>query len=166
MEKENIKSITIDIPEGMCIDYERSTFDKIVFKKKELTYVDVCNKLFNDLNASFYYLDERGVICNCALIGSHDPNNLTSEKQAEKILALIKLMNTATYLNNGWKPDWNNDNEFKYHICYNYRLEDFFIQDNTYCQNNNIYFKTKELAKQAIEILGKDVIRTALSTDY
>ena len=29
------KSIVIDIPDGMCIDESNSTFEKIVFKKKD-----------------------------------------------------------------------------------------------------------------------------------
>ena len=29
------KSIVIDIPDGMCIDESNSTFERIVFKKKE-----------------------------------------------------------------------------------------------------------------------------------
>jgi hypothetical protein len=32
--------------------------------------------------------------------------------------------------------------------------------------NNDIYFKSKELAQQAIEILGEETIKLALCTNY
>lgn len=159
------KELKIEVPSGYIIDVENSTFDKIIFKKKELTYEDVCDKLFK---GTAFVIETGGKIIN-TIVGKsrkQDSNNLTSKSQAEKILALIKLMNVATYLNDGWKPDWSNEDEYKYYIYYNNRTGEFYIEDNSFCQSNNIYFKTEELAKQAIKILGEDVIRTALSTDY
>lgn len=72
-------------------------------------------------------------------------------------------MNVAKYLNGDWQPDWNNRSEIKYYISLYgginiYRTTDFHCLD--------IYFKSKELAEQAVGILGKETIRLALCTDW
>ena len=93
-----------------------------------------------------------------------DSNNCTSEKQAKKLLAINKLMNVAKYLNGDWQPNWNDVYEKKWYIF----IEDKQIKiNNTYrLQCNDIYFKSQELAEQAIEILGEETIKLALCTDY
>lgn len=72
-------------------------------------------------------------------------------------------MNVAKYLNGNWQPDWNNYKEPKYYICISESLGEYII----YCDNISfVYFKTEELAKQAIDILGKETIKLALCTDW
>lgn len=92
--------------------------------------------------------------------------NCTSEKQAQKLLAINHLMNVAKYLNRDWKPDWN-DKEQKYYIylksCYNYAINIDYTCSYTY---SIVYFKSRELAQQAIDILGEETIKLALSTDW
>ena len=115
-----------------------------------MTYSDVCKSLFD--NQGGYYVDEGAITI------------FTAEKQVKKLLAINKLMNVAKYLNNGWKPDWDNSGEQKYYIYVSYGN---IIIDYVYCQEgNDIYFKSEELAHQAIDILGEDEIRLVLSTDY
>jgi hypothetical protein len=88
-----------------------------------------------------------------------------SRKQCEKLRAIHRLLNVAKYLNRDWKPDFSNLNEYKYYI----KLEENNKIDFDFhsCYNRSIiYFKTEELAQQAIEILGEDTIKLALTTDY
>lgn len=162
------KEIKIEAPEGYEIDVNNSSLDRIVFKKKKkkLTYEDICDKLFDN---DFAWVIETGgeIIETLAGKSRHqDSNNLTSKKQAEKILALIKLMNVATYLNDGWKPDWNNDDDKKYYIWVDSHTNIINISWTRNMQLQAVYFKSESLAQQAIKILGIDVIRLALSTDY
>ncbi len=86
--------------------------------------------------------------------------------QAKKLLAINKLMNVAKYLNDGWQPDWNDVNDYKWFIYFSNDYKTL----NTDCvhsmQQHFIYFKSDELAKQAIEILGEETIKLALCTDY
>lgn len=158
----NTKEIKITVPEGYEIDKENSTFECIKFKKKELTYEDIAEKLFMD-RVSYY-------IGNGAEIVSYMPdkdavhleNNATSEKQLQRLLAINKLMNVAEYLNGDWKPDWKNSNYSKWYITWNHRLCKFILDSGQVLQSNNVYFKTPDLALQAIEILGEEEVKLAL----
>lgn len=157
------KVLKIEIPEGYEIDKERSTFEKIVFKlkpKKE-SYLDISKELFYQKRA-FYFSKFGGITSAVICDGAYcDPNNCTSEKQLRKLLAINQLMNTAKYLNGDWKPG---QNYYKYTIV--------ITRDNkvsigaTHLNNEIVYFKTEELAKKAIEILGEETIKLALSTDW
>lgn len=166
MDKE--KELKIEIPEGYEIDEENSTFECIKFKRKGLTYDDIAKELFH--GKEIFYINQLGEISTATSVKGEECfkylNNCTSKKQAEKLLAINKLMNVAKYLNDGWKPDWNNNNEYKYYL---------FVYNNnntigySTCASSSfdvIYFKTKELAMQAVKILGEDTIKLALSTDY
>lgn len=94
-----------------------------------------------------------------------DPNICTSKKQAEKLIAINKLMNVAKYLNGDWCPNWNEGNP-KYFISIDHYKNIIAVDCNIDYAYNTIYFKSKELAQQAIEILGEETIKTALSTDW
>lgn len=155
--KEN--ELTIEIPEGKIVDWDESKKqNKIVLKDKQLTYEDVCKKLFSE---HYCFIDSDGSVEHIfGFNGSTtmDKNNATTEHQLECILAKNQLANVAKYLNNVWKPS---DYIFGYFICV--CGEELEIRNrNDYKFNNNIIFKTKELAQQAIKILGEETVKLAL----
>lgn len=77
-----------------------------------------------------------------------------------KMLAIYKIIEVTEYLNNGWKPDWNNYTQFKWHLYVN---GDNQVRSDCHSTSQNIvYFKSKEAAQQTINILGEDTIRIAL----
>lgn len=163
-----MKELTITPPEGYEIDKENSSFERIVFKRKEYpTYGEVAKNLFN--GKRIWYPSTYGSIEESVMnSGFDEPNNCTSEKQAHKLLAINMLMNVAKYLNGDWKPNWKID-ERKYTIL----VDPDNLNTNVvmvYGEDRNIghfvYFKTREAAEQAINILGKDIIRLAFSTDW
>ena len=90
--------------------------------------------------------------------------NFTSSKQAKKLIAINKLLNVAKYLNGYWKPDWNNDGEDKWYIEIWKGEISFTLRSIS--NSSLIYFHTEELARIATQILGKETILLALSTDY
>lgn len=94
------KELKVQIPEGYEIDKENSTFECIKFKpiKKDITYEDVCNKLFE--RNSDYSINQYGKIDNFCL-ASHrfDANNAPNNKQLKRLLALNQLLNIAEYYN-------------------------------------------------------------------
>ena len=155
------KELKIEIPEGYEVDKKNSTFEKIVFKKVEekLTYEKIVDKLFQ--YEHHYYINTDGSIMKTSL-GWRLPNAAPTEHQLEKLLALNKLMNVAHYLNDGWEPDWNNGGQEKFYIYYNSAVKTFNISANFYYNSGVIYFKSKEIAKQAIQILGEETIKLAL----
>ena len=162
-----MKQITITVPNNCELKQNGNTYT-IVEKEKKLTYESVAIELFS--NKQGWYIEANGDIC---FINRHpkyerflSANSFISHKQAEKLLAINKLMIVAKYLNGDWKPDWCVYNQYKYYICYVHNYLRIEVEFNTVEQGNSIYFKSKELAKQAIEILGEETIKLALSTDY
>lgn len=159
-----LNEIKIDVPKGMEAYLENNV---VKFRPIRLTYENIATELFH--NKLSYYIDDGDEtnICKAKLsnlITIIKPTNCTSQKQAARILALNKLMNIAKYLNGDWKPNWNSDDK-KYFIFIRYdRI--LFIGQNIYTHNGEIHFKTEELAKQAIEILGEETIKLALCTDW
>lgn len=163
------KEVKIQVPEGYEIDKENSTFELIKFKpiKKVLTYEDVAEELF--FGKGMCYTTYDGSIINvisCSKSEYKQPNNFTSEKQAQKLLAINRLMNVARYLNGDWQPDWSDGTSQKYYLSI--KKEDSSITTDFALQKCSevVYFKTLYLAQQAIEILGEETIKLALSTDW
>lgn len=94
------KELKVQIPEGYEVDIVNSTFECIKFKpvKKDITYDDVCNKLFE--RNSGYSINQYGKIDNFCL-ASHrfDVNNAPNREQLKRLLALNQLLNIAEYYN-------------------------------------------------------------------
>lgn len=92
------KELKIQAPEGYEIDRENSTFECIKFKsiKKNITYKDVCNKLFEH---SYYFINERGGIIFYTGKNKFDANNALDIHQLKRLLALNQLINIAEYYN-------------------------------------------------------------------
>lgn len=157
------KEIKIEIPEGYEIDKENSTFECIKFKKKELTYEDISKALFE--GKEIFYTNSAGRALRYFCMEEwYIPNNCISKKQAEKLLAINKLMNVAKYLNEGWTPDWNMNTQNKYYFYLTNAA--IYVSIVTTMNIGITCFKTRELAEKAIEILGEETIKLALSTDY
>jgi hypothetical protein len=155
------KELQIIPPEGYEVDKENSTFEKIVFKKVEekLTYEKIAEKLFQ--YERHYYTDSNGKIKEISL-GWHCPNAAPTEYQLQRLLALNKLMNVSYYLNDSWKPDWDNYTQNKYFLCYNNENKTIITKFHNLSNSGVVYFKSKELTEQALEILGEETIKLAL----
>ena len=156
----NMNTLEIEIPSDKEIDWKESEKqNKIVLKDKQLTYKDVCKKLFN---GETYYTNTGGKICSSNITQCvTDPNNATTKHQLECILAKNKLANTAKYLNGEWKPTI--EDTAWYIINYghnNIDIVDGYLQ-RSHC-SSRIIFKSKELAQQAIKILGEETVKLAL----
>lgn len=82
-----------------------------------------------------------------------------------KILAINSLILVAKYLNEGWVPNFNNSKEPKYFMATT-SGNTVYIEKIYGFNASVVYFKTNELAQQAINILGEDTIRIALSPNY
>ena len=162
-----MNKIEIQIPQGKEIDWQESAKqEKIVFKEKQLTYGNVCEKLFSK---GHYYTNTAGQIGFCSEVSDTCPNNATSKHQLECILAKNKLANVARYLNGNWEKYENDHTSIpKYIIWYNIRNNELWVEEShNYVQyTGNIIFKSKELAQQAIEILGEKTIKYALTPLY
>jgi len=162
--KEN--ELTIEIPKGKIVDWEESKKqNKIVLKNKQLTYNDVCKKLFKN---EYFYIGATGTIYSSSVFDSHSrhycANNATTEHQLKCILAKNKLATVAKYLNDGWKPSKTDFGYFNAWVLFATPNKDFigYKKIDNCTENSNVLFKSKELAVQAIEILGEETIELAL----
>lgn len=134
-------------PEWYKIAKEKSKLKPASVKVK--TYDDVLQRLFP--NKKCYYISYTGYIA-------------TSDEQLKCILAKNKLANVARYLNGDWEPEPDDlDMEGYYHRL----LKDGELQIGTcWISSGLIVFKSKKLAKQAIEILGEEEIKLAAKPLY
>lgn len=132
MEIKN-NQLTIDIPEGMEIDLEKSNLAKgiVKFKKKDITYSDVLQVTDSvELRISTHCLD--------------------------KILAISQLMNIAKYYNGNWNYKVNGS-ERGYMIAYDKTriIDDGYqvvhINSDTDMYFGNIMFKNEADAQCVID---------------
>jgi len=164
-----MNKIEINIPKGFEIDNVKSNFSKgiIEFKpveKKKLSYEDVARELFIK-NKVAYYVSSQGNVEYISITSgetAHLRNNATSKEQLECLMAYNKLRNVAEYLNGGRKMLWENQFMEKYYIFYNWFLKRIKVDSVSNTQRSEVYFASKELAEEAIAILGEEEIKKAL----
>lgn len=127
-----------------------------------ITYDDICKELF--LNKKTFWVSskiiEAGVLRYCSY---KDINNCTSRAQAKRLVAFNKLQNIAKYLNKGWKPDFRS-HERKWSII---KDEESYSPVYILTTNDaNVYFKSKDLALEAIRLMGEESLNDLFSTDW
>lgn len=159
--------LTIEIPDNKVVDWDESKKqNRIILKDKQLTYKDVCKKLFE--NKEFFFTNNTGVIESSSPVSkeylTNAKNNSTSYHQLECILAKNMLANVAKCLNDGWKPDFSDN--LRVFVIYNKSKTNTLEIDNEnslYAKDmGHIIFKSQKLAEQAIEILGEETVKLAL----
>lgn len=123
--------LTINIPDGMEIDLQNSNFGTgvIKFKKKEITYEDIEFSL--KLNENMTGID-------------------VANENVNKLCAISRLMCIAKFYNGDWKPDWSNERENKYYICYIKKADEYIINCINISIYSFVYFKHKEDAQAVI----------------
>lgn len=134
-------------------------------EEKQLTYSDISKQLFEGKKG--YYIQNNGEILPAKLSGisSIDFNSALSKEQLENLLEENKLINTAIFLNDGWMPDWNNENQKKW--MFKIDDENILDVDFFYVMNcGEVYFKSEEAIQEALKILGKESIKKALTKNY
>lgn len=126
-----------------------------------VTYDDICKKLF--VNNKTYWAYKDGIGSDMASPSNYkDVDNCASEAQVKRLIAFNKLQNIAKYLNGDWKPDFN-----RYDEKWNINKEgDTFVEMYTRTLNKaSVYFKSQELTKEAIRIMGEKSLNDLFSTD-
>lgn len=86
-----------------------------------------------------------------------------TEQEVEQYLKerklLFKLHQWAKIKNEGWEPDWKDVFQEKYYIFYDYyRKRLYFSFNNSTGTINKLpYFKTREIAKECIDLFGDEI---------
>lgn len=122
MEIQN-NQIKIVVPSGMEIDKENSTFECIKFKpiKRGLpkTWEEFC-KIHPRMKGEAWLTQASKIDTINISVGDfrapkEDRNLLPNQQYAKAMLALCQLIQLKDYYNDGWMPDWSDD-QFKYTI--------------------------------------------------
>ena len=122
-------------------------------KDEDLYFIDLDGKVFlfddeiDDLETCF----EQGVLFS-------SEEEAQAAEQERKLL--FKLHQWAEMKNEGWKPDWKEDEEKKWYVYYNHVEESLKVTWG-YNSTNFIklpYFKTEEIAQACIDLFGDEII--------
>lgn len=158
------KELKIQVPEGYEIDKENSTFECIKFKliKKGITYKNVSNKLFNDNEKIYYYIDSCGDIQFCQTANVEDANNATNVKQLKRILALNQLLNIAEYYNR-----LHTKIDKCYNILYDMRFKGYRVSTAAWYRNGLTSIEALfNRAEDAQAVINNPNFREILDTIY
>lgn len=129
---------------------------------KPITYDDVLKELYYGKTA--YWVGGTRILYAITNENSYnDINNCASEAQCKRMVAFNKLQNIAKYLNKGWKPDFTYSSN--YTICKDCTGKYSFLTNCTY-QAVAIYFKTEELAREAIRLMGEASLNDLFNEDW
>lgn len=128
-----------------------------------ITYDDICKELF--LEKTAYWVYDKGYINEGkqSIRSYTDSVNCTSSAQAKRLAAFNKLQNIAKYLNKGWKPDFC-DTEKKW--CIVKDGESFSTRYNEAINDASVFFKSEDIANEAIRLMGKESLNDLFSTDW
>ena len=141
------KEVKIEIPQGYEIDRQKSTFEKIVFKKipeNPKTWEDYCSLMKGKTvnYPDYYYIILRSF---------EDAYNMfATEERAKQFIAFGKLLQLRDY----WVGDWKRNSDNIYIIFKNVIIA---------TMNNNDFplsFPTREMAERFKECF-KDLIKEA-----
>lgn len=126
-----------------------------------ITYDDICKELF--LGKTAYWVRSNNIDEGVMRYSYNDIDNYTSLAQAKRTLAFNKLQNIAKYLNDGWKPDFGGGQK-NWNII---KDNDTFIAMFTSSVNKaSVYFKSEDLTKEAIRIMGKESLNDLFNEDW
>lgn len=130
-------------------------------QEKPITYDDVLKELY--LGKTAYRIYDKSIESGKqSSYNFEDAVNCTSVAQAKRMVAFNKLQNIAKYLNKGWQPNFR-DNSKKWSICK-------YICYSTQCtietNEGNVYFKSADLADEAIRLMGEYSLNDLFTTDW
>ena len=153
-----MKELKIEIPIGYEIDKEKSTFEKIIFKKKDTKprswkeyfeqYKNTpCYELGFDVNNGYWNKPTMYGDGCCAV---------PSKELAEAFLAMMKLMSLRQVWIGDWKPNWKDGTRIWCIISREYKLK----ISSSYVTAMTLSFPTEEMAKEFMNCF-KDLLEVA-----
>lgn len=128
-----------------------------------ITYDDILKELY--LNKTAYWAcGEKAIAQRIQRSREYkDSVNCTSEAQARRTAAFNKLQNIAKYLNNGWKPNFD-DGSYKWGIVKDGNK--YYSRYNILTNDGSSYFKNEDLTNEAIRLMGEESLNDLFSTDW
>lgn len=159
-------AVEYPIPDGLTFFFNEE--GKLMVQKapcdkngEPITYDDMCKKLF--FNKTAHWVRGKNIEEGVIRESYNDSDNCTSVAQVKRVVAFNKLQNIAKYLNKGWKPDFCNT-EKKWAIIKH--VEGFSPKYIRMTNDANVYFKSKDLANEAIRLMSEESLNDLFSTDW
>lgn len=143
------KEIKIEVPQGYEIDRQKSTFEKIIFKKipeNPKTWEEYCE--LTKGNTSNYANATTLMVNKDRYTGAY--NEFTTKERAEQFIALGKLLQLRDY----WVGDWKRNSDNIYIIYKN------VIMAAVHNSDFPLTFPTREMAKEFKDCFS-DLIKEA-----
>lgn len=95
---------------------------------------------------------------SCILSGNYFPTRERAEQVAKKMRLLLRLEQLHDMLCPDYVPDYEDDDEVKYHVYFDHFLDRYDISYSTRRENPcMVAFDTKKNALKAAEILNKEL---------
>lgn len=152
MEKE----LKIEIPQGYEIDRQKSTFEKIVFKKiepcKPTTWEEYCKQT---KGRTSYFWNSLETVHETIFDGFY--NEFSTKERTKQFVVLGKLLQLRDYWVGDWKPDFPNNPV--YAVFYSGAIKNIKVTTIDYPEFP-LTFPTKEMAQKFVDCF-EDLIREA-----
>ena len=142
------KELKIEVPQGYEINRQKSTFEKIVFKKiheNPKTWEEYCKQTAGYVS---YFFSSPNSIIKSWFEGSY--NEFITEERVKQFVALGKLLQLRDY----WVGDWKRNSDNIYVIYKNVIMAAMHNSDFP------LTFPTREMAKE-FKNCFKDLIKEA-----
>lgn len=160
------KELKIQIPEGYEIDKDKSTFEKIVFKKKDdkpRTWEEYCEQ-HKTAVTNRYFIDS----CADIRIAGWYPdlpsnmlkNTILSMGLAEAFLAMMQLMSLRQAWIGDWRPNYCVNMASNWGIEYEPNPGVFRIENHCRTNGGGLSFQTKEMTEDFMNCF-KDLLEIA-----
>jgi hypothetical protein len=145
------KEMTIIAPDGYVIDEEAFSNNQIKFNK--IPEVKALPKTWLALQyIKGYYIDTQSSIMSTQKVIKYatpqNKNVIPTKELAEAMLALCQLLQLREVYNDGWQPDWANEDQHKYVISTQQNVITTMV---FYNYNAILAFKTEELQREFLE---------------
>ena len=133
-------------------------------KEFELTYPEHEETLYYISNANanicdIYFFDNDNLSKTVFEHGLYFKTKEEAKQHLKERKLLFKLHQWAKEKNDGWEPDWEEDEGKKWYVYYNHVKESLKVTWG-YNSTNFIklpYFKTREITQECIDIFGDEI---------
>ena len=155
-----MKELKIEIPTGYEIDKEKSTFEKIIFKKKENIKPRSWEEYCNNFSGELFYFSNRNSIESVVTSDGMSytaKDYLPSKELAESFLAMMQLMSLRQAWIDDWEPDWSDSNKHKWCIINDINRLVIGLYGGS---SRSLSFPTEEMAEDFMNCF-KDLLEVA-----
>lgn len=125
-------------------------------------YVDSCE---NNVDCTAYYESDNHDI-NKFETGFYFKTKAEAERSRKERSLLVKLRQFAEMKNDGWKPNWEDD-EYKFYLWYDSQYNELEAGNTRFSNRFNglPYFRSDEIAQECIDLFGDEIIEVFINSN-